>query len=192
MSDATADPGGAVLARVVAALRSHRVADCAFTGGVAVGVWACPRQTRDIDVCGVLPLEEVDRLLALRDGLRSGPEALPDLVRFRVDDWDVDLFVCKDAYDRTCLARAVATQVDGVDVRIVTAEDLLIHKMIKLRSDRRRLLQDLADIRSVVEAQQASLDWAYVKSWIPADEAGLLQSVATMDDDELARAFLPR
>lgn len=192
MSDAAGDPGGAILARVVAALKSHGVSECAFTGGVAVGVWARPRQTRDIDVCGVLPLDEVDRLLALRDGLRSGPEALPDLVRFRVGDWDVDLFVCKDEYDRTCLERAVAAEVDGQEVRVVTAEDLLIHKMIKLRSDRRRFLQDLADIRSVVEAQAAGLDWSHVRAWLPKEEADVLESVASVDDETLARAFLPR
>lgn len=161
MSDTTGERIGEVLARVMSALSSHRVADCAFTGGVAVGVWARPRQTRDIDVCGGLPPEEVDRLLALRDGLRSGAEALPDLVRFRVGDWDVDLFVCKDAYDRACLDRAIATQIDDVDVRVVTA-------------------------------QSTALDWSHVRAWLPKDEADLLQSVATADDETLARAFLPR
>ena len=192
MSEPTADLGGTVLARIVEVLRSHRVDECAFTGGVAVGVWARPRQTHDVDVCGVLPLDEVDRLLALRDGLRSGAEALPDMVRFRVGDWDVDLFVCKDAYDRICLQRAIATRVDGVEVRVVSAEDLLIHKMIKLRSDRRRLLQDLADIRSVVEAQAATLDWSHVRAWLPKEDADLLESVATLDDEALVRRFVPR
>jgi hypothetical protein len=192
VSDPAPDPGGAILARVVAVLQNHRVSECAFTGGVAVGVWARPRQTHDIDVCGVLPVDEVDRLLALRDGLRSGAEALPDLVRFRVGDWDVDLFVCKDEYDRTCLARAVASEVDGQMVRVVTAEDLLIHKMIELRSDRRRLLQDLADIRSVVEAQGTSLEWSHVRAWLPKEEAEVLESVATIDDETLARTFLSR
>ena len=39
MSEPTAEPGGAILAGIMAALRSHRVEECAFTGGVAVGVW---------------------------------------------------------------------------------------------------------------------------------------------------------
>ena len=75
------EPGGKILERVVSVLRNHNVVDFAFTGGVAVGIWAAPRQTKDI-----------------------------------------------------------------------------IHKMIKLRRDRRRLLQDLADVRAVVDAQGAALD----------------------------------
>lgn len=190
MTDSSADPAGPVLARVIEVLRSHGVDDSAFTGGVAVGVWSRPRQTRDVDVCGVLPVDQVNRLLALHDRIRSGAEVLPDLVRFRVGEWDVDLFVCKDEYDRTCLARAIATQIDGIDVRVVTAEDLLVHKMIKLRSDRRRLFQDLADIRAVVEAQAAALDRRYIREWLPHQEADLLDSVATIDDEALAGRFL--
>ncbi len=64
--------------------------------------------------------------------------------------------------------------------------------MIKLRSDRRRLLQDLSDIRSVVEAQGTALEWGHVRAWLPKDEADVFESVATVDDETLARAFLSR
>ena len=84
---------GTILQRVARVLRNHQVLDFAFTGGVAVGVWAAPRQTKDVDLCGSLPVEEVDRLLALHDGIRSGSDEVPDIVRFRAEDWDVDPFV---------------------------------------------------------------------------------------------------
>lgn len=50
----------------------------------------------------------------------------------------------------------------------------------------------LADIRSVVEAQATALDWSHVRAWLPKEEADVLESVATLDDETLARAFLPR
>ncbi len=186
------EPTGDLLARVVRVLLEHKIDDFAFTGGVAVGVWAMPRQTRDLDVCGTLPPEEVNRLLAFRDGIRHGAEELPDLVRFRVGDWDIDLFVSKDEYDRACLARAVPTVVDGSEIRVVSAEDLLIHKLIKLRSDRRRLLQDLADLRAVVECQSDHLDWGYLRRWLPEEDARLLSEVSSTPDDELVRRILGR
>jgi hypothetical protein len=182
---------GRVLERVAAVLRGHQVLDFAFTGGVAVGVWAAPRQTKDVDLCGSLPVEEVDRLLALHDGIRSGAEQLPDIVRFRVDDWDVDLFVSKTAYDHECLRRAIQTEVDGVAARVVTAEDLLIHKMIKLRHDRRRLLQDLADIRAVLDARGDQLDWEYIRRWTLPEESSWLEEVRRSTDEQLVHR-LPR
>jgi predicted nucleotidyltransferase len=180
---------GAILERVARVLQNHRVFDFAFTGGVAVGAWAAPRQTMDMDLCGTLAAEEVDRLLALRDGIRSGSEELPDIIRFRVDDWDVDLFVSKDAYDRECLRRAIAAEIDGVRVRVVTAEDLLIHKMIKLRRDRRRLLQDLADVRAVVDARGDRLDWEYIRCWARPEESAWLEEVAGCTDEQLVRGL---
>jgi hypothetical protein len=190
VSELHADSPAALVARVAEVLRSHRIVDFAFTGGLAVGVWSTPRQTRDLDVCGALPLEEVDRLIATRGGLRSGPGELPDMVRFRVGDWDVDLFVSKWPYDRECLERAVRVQIEGVDARVVTAEDLLIHKMIKLRTDRRRLLQDLADIRWVLQAQAARIDWNYVQKWLPADESSFLAMASSASDEDLVRRLL--
>jgi len=166
-----------------------QVHDFAFTGGVAVGVWATPRQTKDVDLCGSLPAEEVDRLLALRDGIRSGPEELPDIVRFRVDDWDVDLFVSKNRYDQECLRRALGAEIDGISVRVVTPEDLLIHKMIKLRHDRTRFLQDLADIRAVVGARGDGLDWDYVRKWVLPEESAWLKAVGRSTDEEVVSRF---
>lgn len=187
MSGDRPEPVAAILGRVAQVLRSHRVLDFAFTGGVAVGVWAVPRQTRDVDLCGSLPIEEVDRLLSLRDGIRSGPEELPDIVRFRVEDWDVDLFVSKRPYDRECLRRAIPVEIAGVAVRVVTAEDLLIHKMIKLRHDRRRLLQDLADVRAVVELRRDELDWEYIRRWALPEESRWLEEVRRSTDEQLVR-----
>jgi hypothetical protein len=184
------DPRPEVLARVAEVLAKHRVVDFAFTGGVAVGVWSAPRQTKDVDVCGSLPLEEVDRLLALRGGVRSGSEELPDIVRFRVGSWDVDLFVSKGEYDRECLKRAVAADLGGASVRVVTAEDLLIHKLIKLRTDRRRLLQDLADVRAVIHARGEDLDWEYIRRWSRPNEAAWLEDARRGSDEELVKRLL--
>jgi hypothetical protein len=181
---------GSLLERVARVLKSHGVDDHAFTGGIAVGVWSAPRQTRDLDVCGTLRADEVNRLLALRDGMRTGGGDLPDTIRFRVGDWDVDLFVSKDDYDRACLGRAIPVDVDGVTVRVVAPEDLLIHKLIKLRTDRRRLLQDLADIRAVIDARAGDLDWSHLDTWLPRGEAQLLRDVASIGDDELVRRML--
>lgn len=181
---------GSVLARVADVLRHHHVDDFAFTGGIAVGVWSAPRQTKDMDVCGTLPLQEVERLLALRDGLRSGSGRMPDMVRFRVGDWDIDLFVSKSEYDRLCLERAVPATIAGVHVRVVTPEDLLIHKMLKLRTDRRRMLQDLADVRSIIEAQGERLDWTHVTRWLDEKGSAFLRSIADATDEELLRRLL--
>ncbi len=53
------------------------------------------------------PEDAADHLLVAYDGMPFGPEKIPDVVRFPVDDWDVDLFVAKTAHARKALERAV-------------------------------------------------------------------------------------
>lgn len=181
-----------VLARIPSLLADAGITDFAITGGVAFGVWAEPRATRDIDLCGVVPPAAVDRLLAMYDGVRSGPDEIPDVIRFRVGDWDVDLFAAKGRYYRTCLDRAVTEDLAGVRLKVVTREDLVIQKLIKLRSDRHRLLQDLSDLRALLLDDSRPLDRTYVDPWLEKDEIELLHAVATLDDEELVKRLLAR
>lgn len=183
MTGATPEALPAVLGQLVGPLERLGIRDFAVTGSVALGVWAAPRETRDIDLCGVLPAASVDRLLAQHDGMRFGPGELPDVLRFRVGAWDVDLFVSKGAYDRNCLDRAVEADIGGCKIRVVTPEDLLIHKLFKLRTDRRRVLQDVADIRAVLDARGTSVDVEYLRRWLSGGEFELFEAFRRLDDD---------
>lgn len=175
------------LRRLVRLLSGLGVRDFALTDSVALGFWSTPRETRDIDVCGDLPKEAIDPLLATHDGVRSGPGEVPDVVRFRVADWDVDFFVGRTEYDRACLQRSERFEVEGTPIRVVRPEDLLVHKLVKVRTDRRRLLQDLADVRAILHAQAGRLDWTYLDRWLPVAEAALLREAPSLDDEALVR-----
>lgn len=176
-----------VVGRLVSALSMYGVERLVVTGSAALGVWSTPRQSRDIDLCGSVPAASVNKILARFDGLAAGPPENPGLLRLRFLDWDVDLFVTAgDAYYEECARRAVEVATESGPVRVVTAEDLLIHKLIKLRTDRRRLLQDLTDMRGLMQAQP-TLDWEYMRRWLPASEADILAALSSTDDEELAR-----
>ena len=77
-------------------------------------------------------------------------------------------------------------------MKVVSAEDLLIHKLIKLRSDRRRILQDVADMRSVLAARGAELDRSWLERWLVPADRELLDVVASPDDEELLRRLARR
>ena len=181
----------ATLEKVVRVLGKAGVRDFALTGGIAFGYWVEPRHTKDVDVAGLLSEPDAaDVLLAGYDGIRSGPEPIPDLVRFRVGDWDVDLFVAKSEHARRAIERAVPVEIEAVNVRVVTAEDLIVHKFVKLRTDRHRVLQDLADLRALVSID--GIDRAYIESWLDADERAVLEALASEDDDTLLRRLTRR
>lgn len=192
MTDPSADTPLQVLGKLAKALAALGVFDFAITGGVALGVWVEPRQTRDIDLCGVLPKAAIDPLLSQLDGIRSGGDEIPDVVRFRVGSWDVDLFVTKSEYDRACLARAAEVDFDGNRLKVVSPEDLLIHKLIKLESDRRRILQDVADMRALLLSRGATLDRVYLERWLSAPDLDLIEAIGSQDDETLLKRLLGR
>jgi hypothetical protein len=168
------------------------VGEVALTGAQALGVWTVPRSTADVDLCAVVPLKSVDRLLAQYDGIRVGPEEVPSIIRIQFRGWQVDLFVAKSEYDLHCLERAVATKIGEAEVRVVTPEDLIIHKLHKLKDDRRKLLQDAADLRLLATTLGPRLDLDYLRKWLEPSDAELASQLATLDEAELVRQLAAR
>ncbi len=178
MTPASAEPRE-VLFALLKELQERGISEVAVTGGLALGAWVAPRFTKDFDLCAVVPESAVDPLLAQYDGIRVGPERIPSTIRFEFAGWPVDVFVAKTAYDRECLRRAVAVELFGAKVKVVTPEDLLIHKLIKLRDDKTKLLQDAADVQAIL--QTCAVSSTYLEAWLPPDEARFLSEAMSLD-----------
>jgi hypothetical protein len=151
---------------VVGFLEEHQIAHM-IIGGLANAMWGEVRLTRDADfkVSTELPLAEFRRLV-----LSRFPERRPDLPEHQrspfvihiwaIPDAAVDLLVSVFDYERQAIARASHASIEGVAVRICTAEDLVIHKAIADRT------QDWLDIEGIILRQRDKLDTAYVRSWL--------------------------
>lgn len=185
MTDST--PPSDFLARLAEALGAYGVTDFAVTGGAALGAWVPPRETRDVDLCAVVPAASIPRMLARYDGVRGGTGEIPDVMRLSIGSWDIDVFPVKDDYDMTCLGRATEADIGGVRLKVVTPEDFVIHKLVKLRVDRRRLLQDATDLRAVIAAKRTALDFDYLRRWLPAVEAAFVEHAGAMSDADLVQ-----
>lgn len=120
-----------------------------------------PRLTADVD----LLIEHAGDLAALERALeregwtvrRSTPEA--EVLRLRHPALGLaDLLVAGTAYQHEAIERARRERVGDVDLLVLRAEDVIVHKLIAGRT------QDHADIEAIVEAG-APLDEAYVERW---------------------------
>ncbi|MFN0146169.1 MAG: hypothetical protein ACKVT1_06645 [Dehalococcoidia bacterium] len=139
----------------------------ALIGGHGVNTWIMPRETDDYDFI-VAPdraaIEAVEaELLAL--GLRhvrrqdQGEPSGPDFSQLKnfAMNLAVDMQVAKTDYQMVVLDRAARSETSGFSV--ATPEDLIVLKLLAMRS------QDQRDIALLIDLLGERLDWPYIEHW---------------------------
>jgi hypothetical protein len=152
--------------------------DYMVSGSVALACYGQPRMTRDIDIVIELAPADADRLAALfqpdfycdvedaRDAARR--HSLFNLVHFE-EAVKVDLIVRKDSdYRRGEFLRRRRLPIDGFEVWVVAAEDLVLSKLFWARDSHSEM--QLRDVRSLLSSI-AGLDEGYLARW--AKELGV-------------------
>jgi hypothetical protein len=172
--------------RSLAALLEEMNLPAMVIGGLAVAVHGLPRMTRDADVTVALELDQLQR--ALNAAQKTGFAArVSDPFKFaadtnvlplqRTDDgWEVDIILAGSPYELEAISSAQQIVLGGVALPIISAQDLLIHKIIAGRP------RDLDDAVSVVQRKREHLDIEFVRNFL----FELAEAVA--DDDLRKRA----
>lgn len=138
--------------------------DYMVIGGLAVSLWGTQRSTMDVDVTVVTDPRDLTRLLeSLRPQIKEiAPDAAAlaaetGIIRFRHRSGiPVDLGASEHPYVISAVARAVTVDVQGVQVKFCTAEDLILHKVL---ADRDR---DREDVKGILQRQGAAIDRQYL------------------------------
>jgi hypothetical protein len=164
---------------------THAGVAYAIIGGIAVQHWGEPRLTVDLDVTVAAPPDGpqalvrtiVARFASRRDdAIAFARQSRVVLIR-ATNGFPVDISLAVPGYEDEVMLRAVDFTLEpGKVVRMVSAEDLIVHKAVAGRP------QDLLDIRGVVFRQQDRLEPAYIRRW-------LRDFAAALDMPEIADRF---
>lgn len=140
----------------------------AVVGGLAVGVWALPRATRDVDLYAELPSSARDALARALD--RRGfdvPAMAAELQQFgvfrsrlRKEGVFLDIFDSVGPLGESILDRRRKVVAQGRELWFASPEDLTL---LKAFSDRPR---DMEDLVALVSLPETGLDAAYVDHWV--------------------------
>ena len=168
-----------LLADLADALARLRVPWYVF-GAQAALVWGRPRLTTDVDVTvGAVPGGAPELLSALESrGFAIRIDATEDFIRqTRVlplvhvpSGLAADIVLGGPGLEDDFLARAVRVDVGGVTVPVLTAEDLIVTKVLAGRS------KDVEDIRGVLAERGERLDLARIRDVLHMLEQALGQS----------------
>lgn len=169
MPSDTADP--VELARALADALEAAQLPYAIGGAIALAYWAPPRGTADVDLnifIGPADLERVERALDVLESIgvvldrdaawkeiRTG-----GCVRGWVGRTAVDAFFDSIDLHAAAAGRAVERPLAGRPARVLSAEDLIVLKLLFFRG------KDILDVERVVSTGGDAIDRAYVRDWL--------------------------
>jgi hypothetical protein len=164
----------------------------AVGGALALGAWGAPRATIDVDVSVFVTEHELEPLFdALERGgvmidRANAARLVPQIGMFkgRFGKMYVDVFVATHSqYDEMKQRRVARALPTGETVWFLSAEDLVLHKLIFGRD------KDEADLARLLAVQQ-KLDLGYVRRWLTRMVPAGDRRFAMLDD--LERRFVTR
>lgn len=135
-------------------------------GGIATMHWGEPRATLDVDVSVLVPDAELSMfVLRLPSNLvvRAPQPVLGFIRRTRVlplrhaSGVDIDLVFAVLPFEEEALERAIEVPIEGSFVRMASAEDLVLMKIISERS------KDRGDVATILSRRWHELDHAYLE-----------------------------
>ena len=141
-----------------------------LVGGLAVGIWAEPRATVDIDFLVSIHINDVEdlkqrltesnRFVFIHDKpMVFGKVSFLRATLKNYPDVSVDFLFVDDVFKNEALKRKKAIQLTDFSVNIATPEDLIILKLVSGRE------QDRLDARKIRDIQRENLDWVYLQMW---------------------------
>ena len=145
----------------------------AIMGGIAVRAHGLPRPTFDVDFVLAVPLERREGLFAaieeagytVPDHYRGGwVDSVGGMPLFKVRLFiegrgiDADIFLMENDFQRDVMSRRIIDEIEGKPVRLITAEDLILFKLLAGRP------RDLLDIKDIL-FMQGQLDEGYMRRW---------------------------
>ncbi len=160
-----------VLSELLKVCKDHKV-KIVLMGGIAVGVYARPRATYDIDGIISIREEQIENFLnTLKEaGFRYDKKEPIKFIQglsfitlcYTKYKTYVDLFIAGNKFQENILARVKKVRFNKMTLNIISLEDLIL---IKLQTGRER---DIEDVRDMITENKEKIDFGYLMRWARA------------------------
>lgn len=141
-------------------------------GGIAVSIYGEPRLTADIDVNIIFDKDKLDEFLVeakkfnfypLFPNTRKITEktgVIPmKFVKGKITG-KADIIIAENVLEYTAIKRGRIKKIGSIRARLVSPEDLIIHKITSSRP------RDLEDLKGILVRQKGKLDIRYIRFWL--------------------------
>jgi hypothetical protein len=157
-----------IITLVIAALARSKVPHV-VVGSFARNFHAFPRSTKDADIVLAVDVTGLNRFetelgpdfsLDPQTTFETNTGTFRHTLIHKATEFKTELFLLSnDDFDQERFRRRVAFNFNGCDSFVLSAEDVILSKLRWFRP------KDVEDIRDVMTAKMASLDWNYIQRW---------------------------
>jgi hypothetical protein len=162
-ADAPIDPGS--VAAHLAQQLDERGIEYALGGAIALGFWARPRGTVDVDLTLFFAPEKASEVVWYLQQIGCDVKASRAIASLREHGFcrvafaarQVDVFVATNSFYESAKARRRRVHLGDREVTILDAETLAVFKMMFFRP------QDIVDLRKILQVQGDRLDRGWVR-----------------------------
>ena len=143
-----------------------------MSGSVAMSIYTIPRSTRDIDFVIHLRPKDIEKFVSnFKEGYYCDKNSVNDAVRhqtmFNIIDhasgYKADFIVLKtQPFRQKEFERRIEVDFEGIPIYIVSAEDLLLSKLIWIQQLQSPIQMEDIEKLALVE----NLDWKYIRIWL--------------------------
>ena len=170
MDESNRQLDAAHVAKRLAKELNARGQEYAIGGAIALGYWAAPRGTIDVDVTLYWPPGKASECIWLLQEIgceATSLEALQSIkengfCRVSQDGLRVDVFLPTSPFYADAKERRQVVDLDGQAIVIWDAESLVVFKMMFFRR------KDLADVEQVLRTQLSALDRGWIREKLVA------------------------
>jgi len=149
-------------------------------GSVASSVHGISRPTMDVDLVAGIKEEQVDEFAAeLKADFYADPQMMRESIRserpFTLIHFDsafkYDVFPLRtDTYSQIEMARRRLERTssiggESIECAVVTAEDILLNKLVWYRAGGESSERQWNDLRGILKVSGAKIDFVYLRSW---------------------------
>jgi predicted nucleotidyltransferase len=159
-----------ILIKVIGLLKENNY-DYALTGGLAYSALVEPRATMDIDIIILLKESEIGKLINKFEKKFISVIPHEKLMKFdfikiwrilcKVNDHEsiIDFILADQDFLENILKRSLTLNFMGIDLKVVSLEDLVLLKSISDRD------QDKADLKKILYNSDNQIDREYLNLW---------------------------
>ena len=151
---------------------SERKIKYIILGGVAVSIYGEPRLTADIDVNIIFDKKKIREFLERAQKYNFYP-AFPDTENIAKETGVIpvnfikgkttgkfDIIIAENMLEYTAIERGRIKKIGPIRVRLISPEDLIIHKIASSRP------RDIEDVNGILIRQKGRLDINYIQRWL--------------------------